>query len=144
MAFAFDEFLDEFDGFGGNFGGAEDSLGFAATTDFKNIAFGLVEDGLDFVGAFMGPDDDLGASLLEFAEEAFVTYLGEVSASGEDADDACGEIADEGGSASGVGEFTIVEPSEESGGIDGLAGLVHLDNATEENLVGGVEKIFFS
>jgi len=28
--------------------------------------------------------------------------------SGENADDACGEIADEGGSASGVGEFTIV------------------------------------
>ena len=144
MAFAFNEFLDEFDGFGGNFGGAEDSLGFAATTDFKNIAFGLVEDGLDFVGAFMGPDDDLGASLLEFAEEAFVTYLGEVGASGEDADDACGEIADEGGSASGVGEFTIVEPSEESGGIDGLAGLVHLDNATEENLVGGMEEILFA
>ncbi len=144
MAFAFDEFFDEFDGFGGNFGGAENSLGFAATADFENIAFGFVEDGLDFVGAFMGSDDDLGAGLLEFAEEAFVTDLGQVSTGGEDADDACGEIADEGGSASGVGEFTIVEPSEESGGIDGLAGLVHLDNATEENLVGGVEKIFFS
>ena len=25
-----------------------------------------------------------------------------------------------------------------------MAGLVHLDNATEENLVGGVEKIFFA
>jgi hypothetical protein len=112
VTFAFDEFLNELDGFGGNFGGAEDSLGFAATTDFENIAFGLVEDGLDFVGAFMGPDDNLGASLLEFAEEAFVTYLGEVGASGEDADDACCEIADEGGSASGVGEFTIVQPSE--------------------------------
>ena len=144
MAFAFDEFLDEFDGFGGDFGGTEDSLGFAATADFENIAFGFVEDGLNFVGAFMGPDDDLGASLLEFAKEAFVAYLGQVGAGGEDADDACGEIADEGGSASGVGEFTIVEPSEESGGIDGLAGLVHLDNATEENLVGGVEKILFS
>ncbi len=144
MAFAFDEFFDEFDGFGGNFGGAENSLGFAATADFENIAFGFVEDGLDFVGAFMGSDDDLGAGLLEFAEEAFVTDLGQVSTGGEDADDACGEIADEGGSASGVGEFTIVEPSEESGGIDGLAGLVHLDNATEENLVGGVEKIFFA
>jgi hypothetical protein len=144
VAFAFDEFFDEFDGFGGNFGGAENSLGFAATADFENIAFGFVEDGLDFVGAFMGSDDDLGAGLLEFAEEAFVTDLGQVSTGGEDADDACGEIADEGGSASGVGEFTIVEPSEESGGIDGLAGLVHLDNATEENLVGGVEKIFFS
>ena len=112
MAFTFDEFFDELDGFGGNFGGAEDSLGFAATADFENIAFGFVEDGLNFVGAFMGPDDDLGASLLEFAEEAFVTYLGEVGASGEDADDACGEIADEGGSASGVGELTIVQPSE--------------------------------
>jgi len=31
-----------------------------------------------------------------------------VGAGGEDADDACGEIADEGGSASGVGEFTVV------------------------------------
>ena len=108
MAFAFNEFLDEFDGFGGNFGGAEDSLGFAATADFENIAFGFVEDGLNFVGAFMGPDDDLGASLLEFAKEAFVAYLGQVGTSGEDADDACGEIADEGGSASGVGEFTVV------------------------------------
>ena len=108
MAFAFNEFLDEFDGFGGNFGGAEDSLGFAATADFENIAFGFVEDGLNFVGAFMGPDDDLGASLLEFAKEAFVAYLGQVGAGGEDADDACGEIADEGGSARGVGEFTVV------------------------------------
>ena len=112
MAFAFNEFLDEFDGFGGNFGGAEDSLGFAATTDFENIALGFVEDGLDFVGAFMGPNDDLGASLLEFAKETFVTYLGEVGAGGEDADDACGEIANEGGSASGVGKFTIVQPSK--------------------------------
>ena len=34
MAFAFNEFLDEFDGLGRNFGGAEDSLGFAATADF--------------------------------------------------------------------------------------------------------------
>ncbi len=108
MSFAFDKLLDEFDGFGGNFGGAEDSLGFAATADLKNIAFGFVEDGLNFVGAFMSSDDDLGASLLEFAKEAFVAYLGQVGASGEDADDACGEIADEGGSASGVGEFTIV------------------------------------
>ena len=144
MAFAFDEFLDEFDGFGGDFGRAEDSLGFAATADFENIAFGFVEDGLNFVGAFMGSDDDLGASLLEFSKKAFVTDLGEVGTGGEDADDACGKIADEGGSASGVGEFTIIQPSEESGWIDGLAGLVHLDNATEENLVGGVEKIFFS
>ena len=31
-------------------------------------AFGFVENGLNFVGAFMGSDDDLGASLLEFAE----------------------------------------------------------------------------
>jgi hypothetical protein len=108
MSFAFDKLLDEFDGFGGNFGGAEDSLGFAATADFENIAFGLVEDGLDLVRAFMGPDDDLGAGLLEFAEEAFVTDLGQVGTGGEDADDSCGEIADEGGSASGVGEFTIV------------------------------------
>lgn len=144
MAFAFDEFLDEFDSFGGDFGSAEDSLGFAATADFENIAFGFVENGLDFMGAFMGSDDDLGASLLEFAKEAFVTDLGEVGAGGEDADDACGEIADEGGTASGVGEFTIVQPSEEGGGIDGLAGLVHLDNATEEDLVGGVKKIFFA
>ncbi len=144
MAFAFDEFLDEFDGFGGDFGRAEDSLGFAAAADFENIAFGFVEDGLDFMGPFVGADDDLGTSLLEFAEQAFVTDLGEMRTGGEDADNACGEIADEGGSASGVGEFTIVQPSEESGGIDGLAGLVHLDNATEENLVGGVEKIFFA
>jgi hypothetical protein len=108
VAFAFNEFLDEFDGFWGNFGGAENSLGFAATADFENIAFGFVEDGLNFVGAFMGPDDDLGASLLEFAKEAFVAYLGQVGAGGEDADDACGEIADKGGSASGVGEFTVV------------------------------------
>jgi hypothetical protein len=108
VAFAFNEFLDEFDGFGGNFGGAEDSLGFAATADFENIAFGLVENGLDFMGTFVGTDDDLGASLLEFAKEAFVADLGEMGTSGEDADDACGEIADEGGSASGVGEFTIV------------------------------------
>ena len=108
MAFAFNEFLDEFDGFGGNFGGAENSLGFAATADFENIAFGFVENGLDFVGTFVGTDDDLGASLLEFAKEAFVADLGQVGTGGEDADDACGEIADEGGSASGVGEFTIV------------------------------------
>ena len=108
MAFAFDEFLDEFDSFGGDFGSAENSLGFAAAADFENITFGFVEDGLDFVGAFMGSDDDLGASLLEFAKEAFVTDLGEVGAGGEDADDACGKIADEGGSASGVGEFTVV------------------------------------
>jgi len=108
MAFAFNEFLDEFDGFGGNFGGTENSLGLTAAADFKNIAFGFVENGLNFVGAFMGPNDDLGASLLEFAKETFVTYLGEVGAGGEDADDACGKIADERGSASGVGEFTVV------------------------------------
>ena len=108
MAFAFNEFLDEFDGFGGNFGGAEDSLGFAATADFENIAFGFVENGLDFMGPFVRTDDDLGASLLEFAKKAFVTDLGEVGTGGKYADDACGEIADEGGSASGVGEFTIV------------------------------------
>ena len=83
-------------------------MGFAATTDFENITFGFVEDGLDFMGAFMGSDDDLGASLLEFAKEAFVAYLGQVGTGGEDADDACGEIADEGGSARGVGEFTVV------------------------------------
>jgi hypothetical protein len=144
VAFAFNEFLDEFDGFGGDFGSAEDPLGFAAAADFQNIAFGFVEDGLDFMGPFVGTDDDLGASLLEFAKKAFVAHLGEVGAGGEDADDACGEITDEGGSASGVGEFTIIQPSEEGGGIDGLAGLVHLDNATEEDLVGGVKKIFFA
>jgi len=144
VAFAFDKFFDELDGFGGNFGSAQDSLGFASTTDFENIAFGFIEDSLDFVGAFMGPDDDLGAGLLEFAKEAFVTDLGQVGTGSEDADDACGEVADEGGSAGGIGEFTIVQPSEESGGIDGLAGLVHLDNAAEENLVGGVEKVFFA
>jgi hypothetical protein len=108
VAFAFNEFLDEFDGFGGNFGGTENSLGLTAAADFENIAFGFVEDGLNFVGAFMSPDDDLGASLLEFAKEAFVTDLGEVGTGGEDADDACGEVADERGTASGVGEFTIV------------------------------------
>jgi hypothetical protein len=108
VSLALDELLDEFDGLGGNFGGAEDSLGFAATADFENIAFGFVENGLDFMGTFVGPDDDLGAGLLEFAKEAFVADLGEVGTGGEDADDACGEIADEGSSASGVGEFTIV------------------------------------
>jgi hypothetical protein len=108
VAFAFNEFLDEFDGFGGNFGCTENSLGFASTADFENIAFCFVEDGLDLVGAFVGPDDDLGAGLLEFAKEAFVTDLGQVGTGSEDADDACGEVADEGGSPSGVGEFTIV------------------------------------
>ena len=144
MAFAFNEFLDEFDGFGGDFGCAKNALGFATAANFEDIAFGFVEDGLDFVGSFVGSDDDLGTGLLEFAEKAFIADLAEVGGGSENADNASGEVADESGAACGVGEFAIVEPSEKGGGIDGLTGFVHLDDATKNDLVGGVEKIFFA
>ena len=90
VALAFDEALDNGDGFRGDLGSAEDSLGFPATTDFENISFSLIEDGLDFVGTFMGADDDLGASLLQFAKETFVLDLIEVGLGGEDTDDSRG------------------------------------------------------
>ncbi len=94
VALAFDEALDNGDGFRGDLGSAEDSLGFPAATDFEDIALGLIEDGLDFVRTFMGADDDLGASLLQFAKKTFVLDLIEVGLGGEDTDDSCGEVAD--------------------------------------------------
>ena len=53
VALAFDEALDNGDGFRGDLGRAEDSLGFPATTDFENISFSLIEDGLDFVSSIL-------------------------------------------------------------------------------------------
>jgi hypothetical protein len=90
VALAFDEALDNGDGFGCDLGGAKDSFGFPATTDFENISFSLIEDGLDFVRTFMGADDDLSASLLQFAKETFVLDLIEVGLGGEDTDDSRG------------------------------------------------------
>ena len=94
VALAFDEALDNGDGFWGDLGSAEDSLGFPAAADFEDIALGLIEDGLDFVRALMGADDDLGASLLQFAKETFVLDLIQVGLGGENTDDSRGEVAD--------------------------------------------------
>ena len=142
VALAFDEALDNGDGFRGDLGSAEDSLGFPTATDFEDIALGLIEDGLDFVRAFMGADDDLGASLLQFAKETFVLDLIEVGLGGENTDDSCGEVADEGGSPSGVGEFTIGQPCEEGGGVDRLTAFAHFGDTAEDDLVGWVDKVF--
>ena len=138
---AFDETFDEGDRFGRYLGGADDSFCFPSAPDFQDIPFGIVEDGLDLVGTFMGSDDDLGAGLLEFPEEAFVLHLFEVGFGGEDTDDARCEITDQGGSAGGVGQFAVGEPRQEGGWVDRLAGLAHFGDTAVDDLVGGVEEI---
>ena len=140
---AFDEAFDHLDGLGGDLGGADNALRFSTTADFKDVAFGLVENGLNLVRAFMGADYNLGTGLLEFPQEAFIPNLGDVGGCGEDADDPGGEFADQGRPPGGIGKFAVGQPSEKGGGVDGLAGFAHLDDAAENDLVGGVKKVLF-
>ena len=143
MSLSFDEAFDDGDGLRRYLGGSDDSLRFPSTTNFENIAFGLIEDGLDFMGTFVGPDNDLGAGLLEFAEKAFVLNLLKVGFGCEDTDDSCSQITNQGGSAGSIGQFPIGQPSEEGGWINGLAALAHLGDTTEDDLMGGMEEILF-
>ena len=87
MALAPNQLLDHLDGLGGDLGGLGDTLGFTVAADFKNVSFGFVQDGLDFVGSFVGSDHDLGAGLLEFAKQALVLDLFDMGGSGKNADD---------------------------------------------------------
>lgn len=96
------------------------------------------------MGALVSPDDNLGAGLLQFAEETFVLDLIEMGLGGEDADDTSGEVADEGRATSGVGKFAIGQPGEESGGVDGLAAFAHVRDAAEDDLVGGMKEVLFA
>lgn len=144
VTFASDEIFDEGDCLGSDLGCTEHPFRFAAAANFENIALGFVEDGLNFMRTLVGTDNDLGAGLLEFAQETFVLDLFEVSLSGEDADDPGGEVADEGRSARGIGQFAVGQPSEKGGGVNCLTTFPHFGDTTEDDLVGGVKEVLFA
>ena len=144
VTFASDKIFDQGNRLGSDLGCAQDPFRFPATANFENIALRFVEDGLDLMGTFVGTDHDLGAGLLEFAQETFVLDLFEVSLGGEDADDPGGEVADEGRAPRGIGQFAVGQPSEESRGVNRLATFPHFGDATEDDLVGGVKEVLFA